>query len=485
MPDKRHSIDDNAIFRKLEPAELAGLENTSGKVKARLDAMRNWLEDHPEARRILKGRKGKGKRVDDGVENNEIVQAEATHFKDVLQEIEPTEILQDLVDCTKDWLAAFVCRVNVVKKAWPKSDLLGSIASLPAEHFPLATGDVHTAQADISIRVGTLVSQNSQQTGTADKGTPAEEPTGKQDQAVGTEAPQQRRLEHTSRRKTMDRGTSPLRVPEQRSPSPAIPPAGIQEIEQDTQASSTQKTTSTNSTEAASFRSEGRLYSPDSLPSRPASPAPGQIRKPVPSRDLNDPPISSVESQPGSVKRERELDLPPLHSSNPSDELRTHTDLVFSAVVESDTTLKHDTAEVEQVDALREVKKIRRPDAEAEPDMLQLDFTPAMQARFAARAAEVEKERLRLRALEEDPPKNSWANLQFYIPPDRLFLAKPIVQDVPQDHESDGSHDARATSVAATFASLGDGSEAGSLDEEERSITSFLHREKTEDEMLL
>lgn len=485
MPDKRHSIDDNAIFRKLEPVELEGLENTSGRVKARLDAMRNWLEDHPEARRILKGRKGKGKRVDDEAETNEIVQAEATHFKDVLQEIEPTEVLQDLIDCTKDWLAAFVCRVSVVKKAWPRPDLPGSIASLPAEHFPLATGDVQTAPADMSIGVGTLVSEITQQTGIADKAIPAKEAPGKQDQAVGTEDPQQRRVQHTSRRKTMDRGTSPLRLPEKRSPSPALPPAAIQEIEQDTQGSSTQKTTSTNSTEAASFRSEGRLYSPDSLPSRPASPAPGQIRKPIPTRDLNDPPISSRESQSASLKRDRELDLPPLHSSNPSDEVRIHTDVVFSAVIEPDTPLGQDIEKIEQVHAQREVKKIRRPDAEAEPDVLQLSFTPAMQARFAARAAAVEKERLRLRALEEDPPKNSWANLQFYIPPDRLFLARPIVQDVPQDHDSDGSHNARATSVAATFASLGSGSEAGSLDEEEKSISSFLHREKTEDEMLL
>lgn len=415
--------------------EQALLLSIASKQRNRIRQLAQWLTDHPEAASLLRDTKGKGKSKarDDG--QNDVAMKEKAHFERCLEEVESRQRLKELIASTNDWVTCFKSRLEAVRNA--KKMLIA-----------LQEGQERISRVD----------------------SPPSKKQKRPSSGVTTVEVQVPR--NTKRRRTVDRGTSPIQEIVERS----IYLEQSREYEQDEgSAVIFEHPVANGPIHPASLAQETALQEDDSPPSPQSLPSPpphAQVRQ----KQLQNVTDESQQSTTDSSFKPPSLpsvqSLPPVQSSSSAD------DGFRTIVIREINSVVHDTGVEKQTDSTTEmvahkVKKPKKRISKVPP------IAPEIQLLLEKAALKAEKKRQEEKEAIGAPVEDHWQGLQEWVPPDNQI--GPAVEpetthsgEQRQDNESSMSGEMTgamytARSHVVSFEALeADGSSLASQERRER-----------------
>lgn len=430
-----------------DKSEQSLLLQVASTQRNRIRQLAQWLADHPEAAALLDDIKGKGKGKARQTDPEEITQKHKAHFERCLEEIEPRQRLRELSTSTGDWIECFRSRLNAVQQA---------------QHT------VHTLQERRRRRSIDKVNGTEQS-----------------NKRVSNAASAAMHDGESKRRRTIDRGTSPIQeIQELVDKSIYLEQSRDLDIDHDPapemNADSTENHVKPGLLAAGALQEDDSPPSPQSLPSPPPH---AQIRQQG-STTTDESQQSTNESSSKPIIVPSVRSMAPVQSSCPADD-----GFKITIVRDTTTTTVQDNA-AEQTASTSRVKVARKPKKRASrlpppsPEVLS-------RLEEAAREAEIRRkeEKARLGEFEYDP----WEGLIGWVPPETPSDRQPVlpepVQQVTVEQTIQANTDTSEVSPtksrkSSTFEALeAESSETQSQgrrerEENEASIAEFLRSEE-------
>lgn len=429
-----------------DKAEQSLLLQIASTQRNRIRQHAQWLVDHPEAAALLRDTKNKGKGKERESNQDDIVYKEKAHFERCLEEVEPRQRLKELVASTRDWIECFKERLEVVQEAQHILESVRVIRESPPKEEALTTNPKRILE-----------------NGTYDR--PDERP---------------------KRRKTIDRGTSPIQEVVEKSlylehshdysekvPDQAREPA--QHAMRTGQALSTENTS----------HEDDSPPSPQSLPSPPPN---AQVRaKHSAQATTEESQQSTADSSAKPASIPSVPSLPPIRSSSPVGGEDSFKITIRQTNVASDLP---DLGAATSI-ATSKVEVVRKPKKRASklpPITPEIHNLLEEASREAARKRKEEKQRLG--EFDYDP----WSELVGWVPPESLSagaeeqssekLSPAIVTETTPIDTSVEEFTTARTHIVRTFDALdADSSENASQgrrerEENEAMIAAFLREEE-------
>lgn len=430
-------------------AEQTILLDIASKQRNRIRELAQWLTDHPDAATLLRDTKGKGKGKAREGNDNDIVLKQKAHFERCLEEVEPRQRLKELIASTNDWINCFKSRLDAIRSA--KTTL----------------HELEQRQRHVSSALEQDTSQKKRTNGSATA---------------------QVTVPYPKRRKTVDRGTSPIQevvdqsIYLEQSQNYGRSTAGIA-VHTDTAPFPNQATDA-----EAALQEDESPPSPQSLPSPPphAQARPKQSIQTVTEESQQSTTDSSF--KPTSLPSVQSL--PPVQSSSSGDD-------GYRMSISRDTTTVGQPGGAEIATAsttkiiVRPVKRPRKSTVKLPPvssEIQQLLEEAALEAQKKRK-----EEKQRLGELDYDP----WWKLQDWVPPESQIppgdepepeaeqvsvVQEETVQSNISDDKSEEMYTATSR-IIGTFEALDtEGSETASQtqrerDDDEARIAEFLRSE--------
>ncbi|KAK9899331.1 hypothetical protein P389DRAFT_168292 [Cystobasidium minutum MCA 4210] len=363
-----------------DKAEQTLLLQIASTQRNRIRQLAQWLADHPEAAALLKDAKGKGKARADKPDQADITWKQKAHFERCLEEIEPRQRLRELIASTNDWIECFKSRLDAVQHA----------------QQTLLTMQEQDRKNELEAK-GSMSKKRKKQ--------------------AATDVNRLVQNEQPKRRRTIDRGTSPIQelqdVIDKSVYLEASMDHGRPEEEESVHAG-----ISRPAQENQDVKSEhapiSRLQEDDSPPSPqslPSPPPPAQARQKASAQSTTDESQQSThDSSAKPVSLPSVQSMPPVRSSSPPDD-------GFKVTIVQDTTTiaSHHANGLEQGASTSRVKVERKPKKRATKlPPLAPEVLTSLEIAAKEAAIKRKEEKLRLGEFDYDP----WDGLVAWVAPE-------------------------------------------------------------------
>lgn len=391
-------------------SEQEFLLNLAGSQRNHIRRLSRWLSEHPDLVNYLKDTKGKGK----GKARDSLAEEELSKLKDYLEmrleEIEPKSRLVELLAYTKHWIESFQERVEFIQSVKIALEHNNLPSSSLAEHSArIADQIIPTSPVQGMQKEPEASTQIRRQRSPSRSASPHPKPVSKK------------------RKRTVDRGTSPLSEAHDMATSVTVAQAGTAS-ENVIRTSITVAESPDHATKSISAITQVTLEStvlnedgndddsPPSPQSLPSPPPHGQTRlKPLTQSGKDDSQASTAGSSNKAGGTPSIHTLPPADSSNSSAEDALHATVIqeiVSAEVRADTPRKEQTAGLEQNHVVKKKEKRKHNKHKLPP------VSDEVMQKLKQAALEAERQREEERRKEDIYIKyDYWGELKMWEPP--------------------------------------------------------------------